>query len=410
VAELDYEAPGRARVLYAFRSRDFRLLWTGQTVSLIGDSAFFVALGWKVFSVSGSGALGVVLMLQAVGMVATLLVGGALADRYSRRTLMIVSDLARFALVAVLVAVDVTGEPSLALLGALALGNGLASGFFMPAFGGIVPLVVEQPQLASANALIGISRQASLIVGPAAAGVVYGLTGSEVVFAFDAASFLVSAGLIWRARPRAFEAQAPEGALREIATGLRYVASSTWLWLTIALFSVFLMVVLAPIQVLMPKLVEEHFHRGVGAYGLLLTFQGVGMVAGTLLFGQLDPRRRRGLLSYGLWIANALLIAAMVLSPEYWLAAVFAVLRGGCLGFGIAVWDTMLMELVPTHLLSRVISVDYFGSLGLMPVGLVVAGAASGLASPQLLMAGGALFSAALFAAGLLHRGIRTVQ
>ncbi len=400
----------RLPVLHAFASRDFRLLWSGQTVSMIGDAAFFVALGWTTFKLEGSGALGVVLMLQAVGMLATLLVGGALADRYPRRALMIGSDLARAALVGVLAGLDFGGGLSIGLLATVALLQGLAGGFFMPAFGGIVPLVVEHPQLASANALIGISRQLSLVVGPAFAGLVYGATGSATVFAFDAGSFLFSAALVWLAQPRAIVPAEREGALREIGAGIRYVASDPWLWITIALFSVFLMVVLAPYQVLMPSIIEDHFGRGVGSYGLLMTFQGAGMVVGTILFGQLNPRRRRGLISYLLWTVNSALVVVLALAPWYELAAASAALRGAAVGFGIAVWDTMLMELVPGHLLSRVISVDYFGSLGLMPVGLVLAGAASALASPQALLAGGAALSVLLFAAALTNKQIRTIQ
>ena len=80
---------GRARVLHALRSRDFRLLWGGQTVSLIGNAAFFVAIGWKTVQLTGSArSLAFVLLLESVAMMTTLLLGGALADRYPRRTVM----------------------------------------------------------------------------------------------------------------------------------------------------------------------------------------------------------------------------------------------------------------------------------------------------------------------------------
>src|SRR5207237_2034074 len=93
--------PSRARVLRAFQSRDFRLLWTGQAISLLGDAAFVVALGWRTFTLTGSArSLGLVLTFQGVGVLTTVLVGGALADRYDRRTLMLVSDFARFAVIA----------------------------------------------------------------------------------------------------------------------------------------------------------------------------------------------------------------------------------------------------------------------------------------------------------------------
>jgi MFS family permease len=386
------------------------LLWTGQAISLVGDAAFFVAVGWRAFSLSGSGALGVVLMLQALGMVVTLLVGGALADRYSRRKLMITSDVARGLIVGGLVAAETTGSMSIELLAGVGLLMGLASGFFAPAFGGLVPLVVEQPQLASANALIGISRQGALVLGPAIAGLLYGAVGPGAVFALDAVSFAVSTGFVWLARPRAYERDEAAGPLREIGQGLRYVASERWLWVTISLFSVFLMVVLAPVQVLMPALIQEHFGKGVSAYGLLLTFQGVGMVGGTLAFGQLNPRHRRGVLSYRLWALNSLLVLALALSPWYAMASGIAVIRGALVGFGIGIWDTMLMERVPEGLLARVISVDYFGSIGLMPVGLVLAGAVSDVASPQAIIAAGAAVCAILFAAFLRSPWLRAVD
>jgi MFS family permease len=396
--------------LVAFRSRDFRLLWGGQTVSMVGDAAFVVALGWLTYNLSGSGALGVVLMLQAVGLLLTLLVGGALADRFSRRKLMVVSDLGRGAIVTVLVVIEATGHTSVAALGVIAFVTGLGSGFFMPAFGGIVPLVVEQPHLSSANALIGVSRQLSLVVGPAVAGLLYDPIGPAAVFALDAASYVFAAALVWLARPRSYEREQREGALRDVATGFRYVASQPWLWVTIALFSVFLMIVIAPVQVLLPELVAEHFGRGIGAYGLIFAAQGIGMVLGALTFAHLSPTAHRGVLSYALWTVNAVAIVLFVLSPWFGLALGLAIARGAALGFGIAVWETMLMALVPEGLLSRVISVDYFGSVGLMPIGLVAAGAASDLASPEALLVTGAALCALMFAACLPARWLRAVQ
>ena len=148
----------RGRVLQAFRSRDFRLLWGGQTVSLIGDGAFLVALGWRTTELTGrSSSLALVLMLHGLGLLTTLLIGGALADRYPRRLMMIASDLARFGTIAALAVVDATGNLSFPLLLVIALVFGLGDGFFYPAFGGMVPLVVEQPSIASANSLIGVA-------------------------------------------------------------------------------------------------------------------------------------------------------------------------------------------------------------------------------------------------------------
>jgi MFS family permease len=400
----------RVRVFDAFRHRDFRVLWSGQVVSLIGDAAFFTALGWRAFTLVGSSRLGIVFLAQGIGLLTTLLIGGALADRIPRRTMMIASDLARFAVVGVLAVFDATGNLTFELLLVLTFLNGLGDGFFFPAVGGIVPLVVEQAALPSANSLIGVARWGSLVVGPALAASLYSATGSAVVFALDAASFVASAALLWFVRPRAVEPEAKEGTVREIAAGVRYVAGIPWLWVTIALFAVILMLQLAPQQVLMPELVSDHFGRGVGAYGLLTTAFGVGTVTGGLAFGQSQPRRRRGVVNYAFWLANSLAIAALALSPWFELAAFFALIRGFCVGFGVAMWETMLQELVPVHLLSRVVSLDFFGSFGLMPVGLAFAAAIAGLASAGTIIAGGALVSATMIAVTMTRPWLRAVE
>jgi MFS family permease len=404
-------APSRARVLQAFRSRNFRLLWTGQAVSMLGDTAFLVALGWRTFTLTGSArSLAYVLTLQGVGLLLTVLLGGALADRYDRRRMMLASDLARFGLVAVLTLIDGTGHLSIGILIGLAFAEGLATGFFTPALGGLVPLVVEKPGLGSANALIGMARQGSLLIGPSLAGLLYGFAGSTVVFGFNSASFLVSFAFVWATRPRVAQLGAPEGTLREIGAGIRYVGGVPWLWVTILLFAFVLMCQWAPIQVLTPKLVHAHFHLGVKAYGFVFSMLGAGMILGAVAFAQSDLRRRRGLISYLIWMLNSVLVIVFALSPWYSLAVVAAFLRGICIGFGVAVWETMLMELVPQHMLSRVISLDWFGSFGLTPVGLVVVGAISGLAAPGTIIALGACLSILIVGGGLLSRQIREID
>jgi MFS family permease len=163
------EPAGRGRAFHALRHRDFRLLWSGQTISLIGDMAFLTALGWKTFTIAGSNKLGLVLAAQGAGLLATLLIGGALADRYDRRSMMIVSDLWRFAAVAALAALDFSGRLDFSSLIVLATIVGLGDGFFYPAVGGIVPLVVNAAQLPSANSLMGVARWSSVLAGPSLA-------------------------------------------------------------------------------------------------------------------------------------------------------------------------------------------------------------------------------------------------
>ena len=398
-----------ARFLQAFKSRDFRLVWGGQTVSLVGNGAYIVAIGWKSLELTGSaGSLAVVLMAESLAMLATLLIGGALADRYDRRRLMIVSDLARFGIVGAMAVVDATGNLSFAILIGFAVGVGLGDGFFHPAFGGIVPLVVEHPHLASANALIGLSRHMSFVVGPALAAAAYAPAGSPVVFGLNAATFLIAAWLLWLSRPRAVERAVSEGTIREIVAGARYVAGVPWLWISIVLAAVVLMIGYAPFQALLPQLVDAEYDRGVGAYGLLFAVQGVGMVVGSLVIGQLNPRRNRIILSYAAWALNDVCVIFLVFSPWFEAAAVLVAMRGLFLGFGIALWETLVMELVPEDKLSRVISLDYFGSLGLLPVGYALTAVLTDVLSVNAILLGGFVIAFVLWIIPLSLRSVRT--
>ena len=315
-AEPDRARADRGRALHALRSRDFRLFFTGQAISLIGSAAFTVALGWRTYTLTGEASfLGFVLGLQAVAIVATLLVGGVLADRYDRRRLMIASDLGRFAAVAALAALDASGHLTLAWLLGFAFVLGLGEGIFIPAFGGMVPLVVDSTVLASANALVGIARQGSALLGPALAAAIYVPAGSATIFAIDAASFLVAAAFLLRARPRRPPAQPPAGARREVVDGFHYVAGVPFLWVMIAISSLLLMVQVAPFQVLLPDLVKTQWHQGVGGYGLLMSAMGAGMVLGALAFGTFVPRRHRAVMSFAIFAINGLIVVVIGLVP-----------------------------------------------------------------------------------------------
>jgi MFS family permease len=396
----------RAGTFAAFRSRDFRLIWGGQTISFLGDAAFLVALGWRVTELGGS--LGFVLAVESLALLTTLLWGGVLADRHSRRLMMIGSDIARGLVVLGFLVLDGTGNLTMTSVLVFAALFGLADGFFHPAFGGIVPLIVDQPMLASANSWINIARQTALIVGPALAAILYEATSPEVVWSLDVVSFVLSGLALWLARPRTMEAQPREGAFREIAAGFRYVVSVPWIWTGIAMATFVLMVAMAPFTALLPKLVRDEFDRGIGSYGTIFSLSAVGMVAGSLLYARINPRRHRVWICFGAFGINDIGLILIALSPWYWLAAVAAVWRGFFIGIGITAWMTMVTELVPESLLSRVLSLDYFGSFALTPVGYAFAGAAAAVFAPASIVAAGATIAMILWFVPLTSREVRT--
>ncbi len=398
----------RVGSLAAFSSRDFRLLWGGQTISFVGDAAFVIAVGWRVTALGKSaGALGFVLAAESLAMLATLLWGGVLADRYSRRLLMISSDLARAVVAGIFFLVEVTGHVNLTAIIILALCFGAADGFFQPAFGGIVPLVVDTHVLPSASSWIGIARQGSAVLGPAIAGGLYGVAGPATVWAMEACSFVVSAGALWLARPRRARPEPQLGLRRELAVGFRYVISVPWIWTGIAAATVILMVAMAPYNALLPRIVRTHYHRGVGSYALLFSLMAAGMVVGSLVWAKWHPRKNRVAVCFAAFGINDLGIVVLALSPWYPLAAAAVIWRGFWIGIGISAWMTLITELVPENLLSRVLSFDTFGSFALTPIGFVFAGVAAGIVAPTTVLAVGGAIGVTLWFVPLLNRGVR---
>jgi MFS family permease len=398
----------RQGTFVAFSSRDFRLIWGGQTVSFVGDAAFIVALGWRVTDLTGkASSLGFVLALESLAMLLTLLWGGVLADRYSRRLLMIGSDVARACVIAAFFGLEATGHVNLQVILVLATLFGLADGFFQPAFSGIVPLVVEQPMLPSANSWLGVARNGAAIVGPGIAAALYHTSGPSVVWAIEAASFLVSAAALWLARPRVFEPGPTLGMRRELGEGVRYVLSEPWMWTGIAAATVILMVAMAPFTALLPRVVQVHYHRGVGAYGAIFSAMAAGMVAGSLVWAKWHPARHRVIVCFAAFGINDIGIVVLALSPWYGLALAAAAWRGLWIGIGGSAWMTLMSELVPERLLSRASSIDFFGSIGLTPVGFVLAGVVATLVAPTTVLAVGGAVGALLWFAPLTWRRVR---
>lgn len=399
----------RAGTFAAFASKDFRLLLAGQTVSFVGDAAFIVALGWRVTDLTGkASSLGFVLALESAAMLTTLLIGGVLADRYSRRLLMVGSDLSRAAVMTVFLILDATGHLDLTDVLVLAVLFGLADGFFQPALGGIVALLVDQPLLASASSWVGIVRNGAAIVGPAIAAALYYSGGPSIVWALDAGSFVVSAAALWFARPRPMDPTEPLGIRKELAVGFRYVISVPWIWTGICAATVILMVAMAPFTALLPRVVQDHYDRGVGSYGLLFSAMAAGIVVGSLVWARWHPRRNRVVICFAAFGINDFGILVIALSPWFPLAVAAATWRGFWIGIGISAWMTLISELVPEHLLSRVISFDFFGSAGLTPVGFALAGIVAATIAPTTILAVGGTLGALLWFVPLTWRRVRT--
>jgi MFS family permease len=359
------------------RRRGFRLLWLGRVASAIGDAIVPVALTFAVLSIHSSAtALGGVLASFSIARVVFTLAGGVVADRLSRRTIMLSCDLVRAAVQAFIAAMLLSHHMTLPLFIVCEALFGMASAFFGPAADGLVPQTVEPDELQSANALLGISRNTLSVFGPALSGLLLVVAGPGYVFAIDTVSFLASAAFLAR-----LDLDAPIRApLRsfgsELREGFREVTSRGWVRAPIVGFAI-TNFMLAGFIVLGPPVFISHFASPTKDWGIVSACGSVGAIIGAFTSVKLDPRRPL----YGAFISTTLLAVpiASLARPLGWEAIAVAWGVGmGSVAVGNTWWETTLQRLIPEHVYSRVRSYDILVSFVFMPVGMIAFGPLAG--------------------------------
>jgi MFS family permease len=363
---------GTSGALRVLRRRDFRLLFVGQSTSVLGDRMVAVALAFAVLGIGGSPSeLGIVLAARVFPSAACALVGGAVADRMSRRSVMVAADLVRIASQGTMAALLIGGVAEVWTLALLAGVGGAASGFFGPASIGLIPEVVPPEELQPANALRSSGSSAGEILGPLLAGLLVAGAGAGWAIAVDAATFAVSAACLLLLRlPR--RAEAPSASfLADLREGWAAFSSRTWVWTCVAYFAASNLFwgawsALGPV-------VADRDLGGAAAWGTILAAVGVGALLGSLLATAVRPARPLVFVALGEalfalplgFLAATSLVALLVLA---------AFLSGIGLMLGMSVWESTLQRHVPAESLSRVSSYDWFGSFVFYPVGLALWG------------------------------------
>jgi len=282
----DSGGSGRGAILQPLRLRDFRLLFTGETISLIGDQFHFVALAWLALELTGSGlALGSVLLVAGLPRMVLVLVGGALADRISPRSVMLTSNALRTFVVGLLAILVLSGRVELWMLYPFALFFGAVDAFFWPAQGTIVPMLVDENDLPAANGLTQGSQQLTGLIGPALAGVFVAAVGTGWAFGLDAASFAVAAlaiYLIVGGRRPTSTGEAEPGLLRTIATGVGYAWRDPAVRSLLILSAAMNFALSGPITVGLAWMADNKFDGGASAFGFMLAAFGAGALAGAI--------------------------------------------------------------------------------------------------------------------------------
>lgn len=401
--------------------RNFRLLWIGESISLLGDTFYMIALPWLVLQLTGSAlALGGVMALAAIPRALFMLIGGALVDRFSPRKVMIASNLARLFLVAVLSALVLTNNIQIEMLYIFALAFGLADAFYFPAQTAIVTQLLPEEMLQAGNTFVQGTAQLSVFLGPALAGGLIALLGHSatatadatpgtqgigIAFAIDTLSFVASLLCLYLMRiPSAAKASSKaQNVIQSIKEGFAYLWSQPALRIFLLLIVAMNFLVLGPITVGIPVLADTRLAEGAAAFGIIMSAFGGGALVGIIL-SNIVPIKAKHFAPVLLFVVSFLGIgiALMPLMPSTAAIAVLSLGMGITNGYTTINLFTWMQKRIPQDLMGRVMSLIMFSSVGLAPISNAVAGAILQINLNGLFIGGGLLMAAVSLLAILL--------
>jgi MFS family permease len=371
-------APGRRlpRSLRPFRHRDYRLLVASMAASLFASGMWTVALVYQVIALGGGPSeLSLVMTALSAGLLVSVLVGGVAADRLPRRALLVGVEVVRISTMGLLAALSLTGALRLWHLAAVALVAGAAEAFFFPAYSALLPTMLPADELLAANGVEGMLRPVALqALGPALAGVLVGalVPGTALAVAAGVYGLALLPLLAMRVAP-----PAPAGGgsvLGDLREGFGYFVRTGWFFVTLVFATLLVLVVIGPIEVLVPFAVRDQTGAGPEGYAFVLAGYGLGGVVGSFVASATRLPRRYLTMMILLWGPGSAPLVAMGLTDRLWVMALAAFLVSVAHSMAMVVWGTLLQRRVPPHLLGRVSSLDFFVSLALMPVSMALAG------------------------------------
>ena len=403
---------GRGNLLAPLRHRDFRILWTGMTISLIGDGIFLIAIAWESYSLwNAPAALSIVGIGMTIPTIAFLLVGGVVSDRRDRRLVMAWADGLRAVAVAVLAVLVLMGALRFWELVVLVAVYGVGTAFFMPAFEAILPELLPKSDLPAANALDQFVRPIAMrLIGPVAGGALVAASAG-IAFAIDAASFAVCLiAVLVMPRRAGRDVQVQTSSVAALKEGLRFVRQRVWLWGTLLSAAISYLVFLGPAEVLLPFLVKNELHASAGTLGLVLAAGGVGAVGGAAFMGHRGHPRRDVTVMYMTWTIATLAIAGYGIANAAWELMLVCLVFNALEAAGTIVWATIKQQHVPGSMLGRVSSLDWLISIGLLPLSFALTAPVAAVFGARATLVGAAALGAAVTLGGFFLPGMRAIE
>lgn len=391
----------------AFRSRNYRLYFMGQSISLIGTWMQKTAVSWVVYAQTHSKfMLGVTLFASMFPSFVFSFLGGVVADRYDRFKLLLATQIAAMLQAIALTVLIYFQHYSVWEVIALSAFLGLINAFDVPARQSLVyEMVEDKADLPNALALNSSMVNLSRLIGPALAGLALEKFGEDICFGLNAVSFIAVIGSLLQMKLPAYTAKAHTknivGELKEGFTYIRETPAISLILLTLA--SVSLLVL--PYTTLMPVYAKDIFHGSAATFGVIDSAIGLGAFCGAIFLASLKPGKNlRKILAINTLIFGAGLVLFSH-STYYPIALVFATLAGFGMMSQITISNTLIQTTVNPAMRGRVISVYAMAFFGMQPIGGLLVGAMSQLiGTPNTVLLQGVITIAI---GGLLFRRMR---
>jgi len=370
--------------------RDFRLLFSGASISLLGDQFALIATPWLVLKLTNDPvALGTVLALEGIPRAVFMLFGGAITDHLSPRLVMLIANITRLILTTIMALLVFSGLVQLWMIYVFGLSFGIVAGFAIPAENSIVPTLVSEGDLQAGNSvMMGITQLAGF-VGPSLAGILIGrfagsFTGVGIAFAFDAFSFMVSAVTLELIRTKKSKGSidtmhAKENVWTSIQAGINYLWTDKPQRLIFLLLAAINFLLIGPLMVGIPVLANQRLPGGATAFGLLMSAFAGGNLAGYLLAGSRSRPNESSLkwLVISLIAAFGLVIGAMGFIYSTWLDFGLLLLLGLGNGYFAILLITWMQTRTPKEMLGRLMALVMLAGTGLAPISQAIAGVIS---------------------------------
>ena len=400
-----YFEPG---ALFSYRS--YRNLWVSTVLTIIATSAFPIALAVTILDAGGSAtALGLIMGARVLAGVLLAPAGGVWADRLSRRSVLIASDGIKAFVGSIMIFFD-PATISLWVLLAVVLIMGASDAFGRPAVAAIIPSILPDQLLPSGNVVRGIAMKGGEIAGPGIAGLIIVTFGTHVTYLTTCFFFLVGALLLLRVHenPREISSTPKNSFITEVREGLRVVWYYKWITAMIIMATFQLMMVVGVEMVLLPVITKRDFGTAA-VYATAAALFSLGGVISAIISIKSNTKRP-GTVSVVVWglFIFAPLVLAFPSSRELIFLAYF--LAGFSVGPWEAFWNTQVQREVPTEYQARVFSIDFMGTVGLLPLGMALAGPMANLVGERQLLIGVAIFHLVICAAVLLVPGVKEMK